>query len=109
VDSPSFTGTAHQLGNSFGECDDANWAGPGFPKPAAVPERVRRACEEFMQMHWYAQPNDLIGGWCVMPADEPPSGGLPEVADFLTQEAAEHIALLHNQWLDVHGCCARPA
>jgi hypothetical protein len=52
-----------------------------------------------MVSRWYAKPNDLIGGWCVMPLDESPSGGMPEVADFIMQEAAEHIAFLHNQWL----------
>lgn len=45
---------------------------------------------------WYAQPNDLIGGWCVMASDEPPSSGGPEVADFSTERLARHIAELHN-------------
>lgn len=45
---------------------------------------------------WYAQPNDLIGGWCVMPSDQPPSSGGPEVADFCTERIAGHIAELHN-------------
>lgn len=45
---------------------------------------------------WYAHPNDLIGGWCVMPVDQPPSCGVGEVADFTRQEIAEHIAGLHN-------------
>jgi hypothetical protein len=45
---------------------------------------------------WYARPNDLIGGWCVMPSGEPPSSGGPEVADFCTEGIARHVAELHN-------------
>jgi len=62
-------------------------------------ERACRVLEESMTSRWYARPDDLIGGWCVMPVDEPPSAGMPEVASFIMQEAAEHIAFLHNQWL----------
>lgn len=100
MDSPDFKGLTHQYGQSFG---DENWAGAGYLGDAAraeLRERASRICGEFMQMRWYPQVNDLIGGWCVMPVDEPPSKGLPEVADFLSREAAEHIALLHNQWLE---------
>lgn len=50
-------------------------------------------------MPWFARPNDLTGGWCVMPADEPPSSGIAEVAGFTTRELAGHIARLHNDWL----------
>jgi hypothetical protein len=49
---------------------------------------------------WYARPNDLIGGYCVMPVDEPPSSGIPEVADFMDEHTAQHVAKLHNDWLD---------
>jgi hypothetical protein len=48
---------------------------------------------------WYAQPNDLIGGWCVMLSDEPPSFGGNEIADFCSEEVARHIAELHNAHL----------
>lgn len=50
-----------------------------------------------MKAHWFAKPNDLIGGWCVMPVDAPPFSGVPEVADFASQEIAEHVADLHNR------------
>ncbi len=53
----------------------------------------------YVDREWFARVNDLIGGWCVMPVDEPPSLGVPEVADFTTRELAEHIAALHNHWL----------
>ncbi|GAA0493685.1 hypothetical protein Ade02nite_21290 [Paractinoplanes deccanensis] len=49
---------------------------------------------------WYARPNDLIGGWSVMPVDQPPSSGYPEVGCFLSRPVAEHIAALHNAGLD---------
>jgi len=49
---------------------------------------------------WYPRPNDLIGGWCVMPSNEPPSSGGPEVADFCTERLARYIAELHNASLD---------
>lgn len=48
---------------------------------------------------WYAKPDDLIGGWCVMPVDESPSGGCVEVASFLSEELARHIVALHNTLL----------
>jgi hypothetical protein len=35
-----------------------------------------------------------------MPVDEPPSCGMFEVANFIEREAAEHIAALHNEWLE---------
>lgn len=61
----------------------------------------RCQADHYREHRWFARPNDLIGGWCVMPVDEPPSQGVPEVADFTTRELAEHIAQLHNDWLDV--------
>jgi hypothetical protein len=56
----------------------------------------------YLGFRWYARENDLIGGWCVMPLDEPPSYGVGEVADFTTRELAEHVAALHNTWLENH-------
>lgn len=56
--------------------------------------------DKYLYHIWYAQPNDLIGGWCVMPVDATPGvSNMPEVADFTTEQAARHIAFLHNQWL----------
>lgn len=51
---------------------------------------------------WYPREDDMIGGWCVMPIDEPPSQGTPAVASFIDQKTAEHIAELHNNWLKGH-------
>lgn len=62
--------------------------------------RNQEMLKVYMQRLWYAKPNDVIGGWCVMPVDEPPSCGMFEVVDFISQEAAEHIAMLHNAWLE---------
>ena len=49
---------------------------------------------------WYVEPDDTIGGWCVMPADVPPSSGIPAVASFLSKAAAEHITALHNDTIE---------
>jgi hypothetical protein len=49
---------------------------------------------------WYAMPDDVIGGWCVMPTEKPPSLGGFQVAEFVSRELAEHIAELHNAWLE---------
>lgn len=55
---------------------------------------------ELLAATWYAQPNDLIGGWCVMDvAQTPGTANRPEVADFTSQALAAHIADLHNQHL----------
>jgi hypothetical protein len=52
---------------------------------------------------WYARANDLIGGWCVMPAPVPPSSGLPEAADFCSAPVAAHIAEAHNLIRELRG------
>jgi hypothetical protein len=55
---------------------------------------------DFLNREWYAKPNDLIGGWCVMPVDATPAEcNIPEVADFTTEKLARHIAKIHNEWL----------
>ena len=54
----------------------------------------------FLRHRWYAKPNDLIGGWCVMPVDKTPGeANIPEVADFCDEKTARHIAKIHNEWL----------
>lgn len=45
---------------------------------------------------WYVHADDTIGGWAIMPADLPPSSGIPAVASFLAETTARHIAALHN-------------
>lgn len=57
---------------------------------------------------WYAIVDDLIGGYAVGTKDAPASdtaygGRHPtaiEVAHFTCENAARHIATLHNAWLD---------
>lgn len=56
--------------------------------------------QSMLAVRWFVQPNDVIGGWCVTVVDLPPSSGYPEVADFLSERAARHIADLHNAALD---------
>lgn len=45
---------------------------------------------------WWVHADDTIGGWAIMPADLPPSSGIPAVATFLSRAAAVHIVELHN-------------
>jgi hypothetical protein len=52
---------------------------------------------------WYAQPEDTIGGYCVMPVPRPPSSGYPYAADFCDALVAVHIAELHNAGLAARG------
>lgn len=56
--------------------------------------------EDALLARWYVRANDTIGGWAIMPMDEPPSSGCLEIADFVSEEHARHIAALHNYWLD---------
>lgn len=53
-----------------------------------------------MERKWFAQEDDLIGGWCVMPVNEHPSLGCFPVAGFTSEEFAKHIAYLHNTFLE---------
>jgi hypothetical protein len=59
------------------------------------------AIVNYLSQRWRAQPDDMIGGWCVTPeADKrTPAQGAPQLADFSTEELARHIAQLHNVWL----------
>lgn len=59
-----------------------------------------------LRSRWYAQPNDVIGGWSVMTCDKPPSAanhlhGEYEAATFMDRATARHVAHLHNGWLDL--------
>ena len=55
---------------------------------------------QMLAARWFVQPNDLIGDWSITVTDEPPSAGYPEVADFLSRAAAQHIVDLHNAAID---------
>lgn len=48
---------------------------------------------------WYARENDLIGGWCIVPFDHPPSIGIITIADFMDERTARHVVEIHNTWL----------
>ena len=50
---------------------------------------------------WYAQPNDLVGGWCIMLRPDPPSKGGTIVADMCSESVARYIARIHNMALFV--------
>lgn len=57
--------------------------------------------DENISQEWKAQPNDLIGGWCVtlMSEDRPLSAGACAIAETSSKELAVHIAATHNMWL----------
>jgi hypothetical protein len=60
---------------------------------------------DVMDARWYAMLDDMIGGWCVMNADKSPSesnfvSGEWQVVRFTSKGIAQHIANLHNDWLD---------
>ena len=53
---------------------------------------------------WFPVKNDLIGGWSVATIDKPCSQldlkkGEIEVADFISEDLARHMADVHNAWL----------
>jgi len=45
---------------------------------------------------WFAHENDLIGGWCVMGEDKPPSESKADVADFTAQDDAILLSTFRN-------------
>jgi hypothetical protein len=59
---------------------------------------------EIMRRKWYVHLNDLIGGYCAMPVDTPPSSGCFSIADFNSVELADHIVELHNSTIAGAGC-----
>lgn len=55
---------------------------------------------DIMRERWKAQPDNLIGGWCItLDRAGTPADGLPTLADFVSGQVAEHIVMLHNDWL----------
>jgi len=52
-----------------------------------------------LSVKWYAQPDDLIGGWCVSIIDRPPSEGPGNIGDFMSEDIARHVVETHNRWL----------
>jgi hypothetical protein len=68
---------------------------------------------DVLSQHWHAQPDDLIGGWCVTNSTAPPSTYRRDdtnavVAAFIEEECAQHIAELHNAALDARGALQPP-
>lgn len=57
----------------------------------------------YLNKIWYAMPEDTIGGWCVKTNEIPPSqSSVDEVACFISEEVARHVADIHNNWLMHH-------
>lgn len=69
-----------------------------------VKRHETREATQVMRQPWIAQPDDLIGGWCVtlaIPAT--PAQGNQPIAAFVFQEVAEYIARIHNAHLGRFG------
>lgn len=59
---------------------------------------------DYLAHRWYVHTNDVVGGWSILNVDAPPSRidyrlGQVEVATFMSEKAARHIANLHNAML----------
>jgi len=76
---------------------------PTVPPPAWRELRGADLVAAQLTARWYAWPDDTIGGWSVMPDNSPPSTGIPAVGSFLSEQAARHIADLHNASLTSAG------
>lgn len=57
--------------------------------------------EYLEQIRWYAVPNDLVGGWCIMPVPiGPRTLPIVEIANFLSERNARYMVDLHNARLE---------
>jgi hypothetical protein len=58
--------------------------------------------DEYLEKPRRAQPDDLIGGWCITLKDDwrTPAEGARTLADFCDEPLAVHVADLHNKWLE---------
>lgn len=51
---------------------------------------------------WYAKPDDLVGGWCIMNVDKTPAfcnffeANEIQIGCFLSEDIAKRIVRLHN-------------
>jgi hypothetical protein len=59
--------------------------------------------DEIINCYWYPVVDDTIGGWAMSNVDQSvahldPYEGQFELASFLTEEEARHIAQVHNKW-----------
>ena len=54
-----------------------------------------------VRAEWRAQEDETIGGWCITDAAIPgtPADGNPQIASFVHETVARHMAAVHNVWL----------
>ncbi len=52
---------------------------------------------DLTRYRWYVRANDLVGGFCVMATDAPPSQSYMVVADMCGKPEAIRIVTLHNE------------
>jgi hypothetical protein len=74
---------------------------PADPTPGLFFLTERATPSYALGKFWRADEDDEIGGWCVV-INRPgtPARGNPSLGNFMHREHAEHIAELHNEWLD---------
>jgi hypothetical protein len=48
--------------------------------------------------YWYAKPDDLIGGWCVMRSDMTPQ----EFSLWIVDQKKLNPNMSHDEWLQLH-------
>lgn len=62
--------------------------------------------QALLLQRWYAVPDMLLGGWCVVNRDVASNADLLNedggrtIGDLLSENIARHVALLHNLALD---------
>ena len=69
-------------------------------------ERIKTQAEASTKGPLFAKENDLIGGWCVMNVDKPPSQANYkkneyDIADFVNEENAKFIASARQDVADL--------
>lgn len=62
---------------------------------------IKQWVSYFLRERWRAAEDSEMGGWCVVLEAGPsaPSDGARPIAHFMHEEAARHIARVHNDWL----------
>lgn len=109
---------AHEHGLKYRKQDfvltgGGNIAGAAYLKLQVEAHQIHVTEADTLNRRWYAVPDDLIGGWACATAPRPVSeihqGNTDHrvPVDCWGRATAEHVASLHNAWLD-HGRISPP-
>ena len=74
---------------------------PDLPNMAFTDPAWWQDKNNWRNTRWRAQPDDLIGGWCVSLEDDKrtPAEGSIQLGEFISEDVAQHMADCHNTWL----------